>query len=227
MRPQLPLDVPSLCGGFSCPTSTNLDALDDRLFAAHIRNGRLWTAHNIAVDSTGVSSGSEDRDAARWYELVVPVGSGTPTVNQSGTIFDSTPSASFAHWYWIPSVVVSGQGHAAIGFSAAGANFNANAATTGRLVNDSLGSVDAPNIFTSSSDIYSPADAQNGGPHRWGDYSFTSVDPNDDMTMWSVQEWCDGGSTYGVEVVKLLAPPPAHPASAAPGLSPPDNPQQM
>src|SRR5438552_5270938 len=48
-------------------TSGQLDALDDRLFAAHIRNGRLWTAHNIAVDSTGVASPSRDRDAERWY----------------------------------------------------------------------------------------------------------------------------------------------------------------
>src|SRR5438045_9740247 len=69
-------------------TSGQLDALDDRLFAAHIRNGRLWTAHNIAVDATGVSSPSRDRDAARWYELSVPVGSGTTLVVESGTIFE-------------------------------------------------------------------------------------------------------------------------------------------
>ena len=37
-------------------TNGNLNALDDRLFAAHIRNGRLWTAHNIAVDAAGVAS---------------------------------------------------------------------------------------------------------------------------------------------------------------------------
>src|SRR5207302_2571306 len=69
----------------SSGTAGQLDALDDRLFAAHIRNGRLWTAHNIAVDATGVGSASADRDAARWYELSVPGGSGTPTVVQSGT----------------------------------------------------------------------------------------------------------------------------------------------
>src|SRR5690349_13466385 len=67
-------------------TSIGLDALDDRLFAAHIRNGRLWTAHNIAVDGSGNGTSSGDRDAVRWYELSVPVGTGTPTVNQSGTI---------------------------------------------------------------------------------------------------------------------------------------------
>ena len=193
-------------------TSGQLDALDDRLFAAHIRNGRLWTAHNIAVDSTGVASPSRDRDAARWYELSVPVGSGTPTVVESGTIFDSAATASSARWYWIPSVVVSGQGHAAFGFSTAGPAFRINAATTGRLATDTLGTVNAPTLLTGSSTSYNPSD---GSPHRWGDYSFTSVDPSDDMTMWTIQEFCDGSNTYGLEVAKLIAPAPATPSSAS------------
>src|SRR5437763_4125777 len=193
-------------------TNGQLDALDDRLFAAHIRNGRLWTAHNIAVDSTGVASASRDRDAARWYELSVPVGSGTPTVVESGTIFDSAATASSARWYWIPSVVVSGQGHAAFGFSTAGPAFRINAATAGRLATDTLGTVNAPTLLTGSSTSYNPSD---GSPHRWGDYSFTSVDPSDDMTMWTIQEFCDGSNTYGLEVAKLIAPAPATPASAS------------
>src|SRR5438128_1557432 len=194
-------------------TSGQLDALDDRLFAAHIRNGRLWTAHNIAVDATGVAtSGSGARDAVRWYELSVPVGSGTPTVAESGTIYDPTSLASSARQYWIPSVVVSGQGRAAFGFSTAGSSFRINAATTGRLVNDTPGTVNAPTIFTASGASYNPSD---GSPHRWGDYSFTSVDPSDDMTMWTIQEFCDGTNTYGLEVAKLVAPPPATPASAS------------
>ncbi len=99
--------------------SGKLDALDDRLFAAHIRNGRLWTAHNIAVLATGVASdtGGTRRNAVRWYELIVPVGSGTPTVNQSGTIFDSAATTAAARQYLMPTVTVSGQGHAALGFS--------------------------------------------------------------------------------------------------------------
>lgn len=193
-------------------TFAPIDSLDDRLFAAHIRNGRLWTAHNIAVDATGVASPSRDRDAARWYELSVPVGSGTPTVVESGTIFDSAATASSARWYWIPSVVVSGQGHAAFGFSTAGPSFRINAATTGRLATDALGTVNAPTLLTASGTSYNPGD---GSPHRWGDYSFTSVDPGDDMTMWTIQEFCDGNNTYGLEVAKLLAPAPATPSSAS------------
>ena len=206
-------------------TNGQLDALDDRLFAAQIRNGRLWTAHNIAVDANGIAQpcsvaspggpcDSNRRTGVRWYELNVPTGSGTPTVVQSGTIYDPTALVSSARQYWIPSVAVSGQGHAALGFSTAGTPFRVNAATTGRLTGDALGTVNAPGLLTASSASYNPLDNSGQPINRWGDYSFTSVDPNDDMTMWTLQEFCDGQNTYGVEVAKLIAPPPATPTSA-------------
>lgn len=201
-----------------------LDNLDDRLFAAAMRNGRLWTAHNIGVTNSGVASGSPNRDGSRWYELQSL--SGSPSVRQSGTLYDnSSPDDSNQRSYWIPSITVSGQGHAALGCSIAGVNEHANAFTTGRLAGDTLGTLeDGPGGsslpgYTSSSTAYNPP-GDPGAPRRWGDYSFTSVDPDDDMTMWTIQEWCNGTNTYGAEAVKLIAPPPATPAIAAPRYVP-------
>ncbi|MCA1634524.1 MAG: lamin tail domain-containing protein [Acidobacteria bacterium] len=195
----------------------NLDALDDRLMTAHIRAGRLWTAHAISVLATGVSSGTnaERRDAVRWYELVVPPTTGTPTVNQSGTVFDTAATRATSREFFIPSVMVSGQGHAALGYSTAGTPFRADAATNGRLAGDALGTLGAVNIYTASSTAYNPP-SDPGSPRRWGDYSFTSLDPKDDMTMWTVQQFCNSTNTYGAQVVKLLAPPPPAAAVAVP-----------
>lgn len=199
-----------------------LDALDDRLFAAHIRNGRLWTAHNIAVTSAGVASttDAQRRDAVRWYELNgirSTDNGGTPVVVQSGTIFDGAVTLSSARQYWIPSVMVSGQGHAALGFSTAGTPFRADAATVGRLVGDTLGTVQIVTNYTASTTAYNPSSDPGGtSGRRWGDYSFTSLDPNDDMTMWTIQEFCDASNSYGVRVTKLIAPPPAIPAGTSP-----------
>jgi Divergent InlB B-repeat domain len=199
-----------------------LDSLEDRIFAAHIRNGRLWTAHNIAVSATGVAatSGAQRRDAVRWYELNgirSTDNGGTPVVVQSGTIFDNTASLSNTRQYWMPSVMVSGQGHAALGFSTAGTPFHINAATAGRLVGDPLGTLQAFTNYTASATAYNPSsDPGSSTGRRWGDYSFTSLDPNDDMTMWTIQEFCDSANSYGVRVVKLFAPPPATPVSCSP-----------
>jgi hypothetical protein len=198
-------------------SSAVLDALDDRLFAASIRNGKLWTAHNIQVNSSGVASASGGRDGSRWYELTNMTG--TPSIVESGTIFDAAASNPLS--FWIPTVMVSGQGHAAFIFSSSGAAARINVSTSGRLVSDALGTTQGVTTITASSTTYN----QSGGPpERWGDYSFVSLDPNDDMTMWGVEGYCNSTNSWGEHAAKLLAPPPpaltsASPNSLAPGQS--------
>ncbi len=207
-----PIAVPHL--GNTGGTKGLLDSLNDRVLMGCIRNGTLWTAHVINVDSNGVAtSGSPTRCGSRWYQFSNLTTS--PTVAQSGTVFDSTITNPLS--YWMPSIAISGQGHVAMGFSSAGAAAHANAAYTGRLAGDSPGTMGAPAAFTASSTAYNP---NNNNPRRWGDYSYTSVDPNDDMTMWTTQEFCDSTNSYGTRVLKLLAPPPATPASCSPSSLP-------
>ena len=136
---------------------------------------------------------------------------------QSGTIFDSAATLAAARAFSIPSVMVSGQGHAALGFTTAGSPFRIDAATNGRLAGDTLGTTGTVALYTASSTAYNPpGDPGGGAGRRWGDYSFTSLDPLDDMTMWTVQEYCNATNTYGARVAQLLAPPPATPTTAAP-----------
>lgn len=202
-----------------------LDTIDDRLFAAHIRNGRLWTAHNIAVTAAGVGSNAnaQRRNGVRWYELNVPVTVGTPTITQSGTIFDTAATRAAARQFSFPTVTVSGQGHAAFGYSTAGAPFRVDAATNGRLAADTLGTSGAVALYTASSTAYNPP-GDPGPNRRWGDYSFTSLDPKDDMTMWTIQEYCNGTNTYNTRLVKLIAPGPPTPLTPAPAAIQLNNP---
>lgn len=218
-----PLTVPHL--GNTGGTNGNIDALDDRIFAAVMRNGRLWTAHTIRVTSAGVASSSTvgTRNAVRWYEFQNISAPGTPTVFQSGTIYDG--AATNPRFYWNPTIMISGQGHAAVGFSTAGAAESINAGTTGRLVTDVTGTMQSPPfLYTSSSTAYNPiSDPGGAGGRRWGDYSYVSVDPQDDMTMWVVQQFCNAANNYGCRVAKLLAPPPPVLISSTPAIVPPGN----
>jgi len=198
----------------------NLDALDDRLFAAAIRKNKitgtsaLWTAHNIQVNSSGTASSSGGRNGSRWYEI----GSltGTPSLVQSGTLFDS--AATNPRGFWIPSVAASGQGHMALGCSYAGINDFAGVATAGRLRTDAAGSIQAATLAVVSSTAYNLSESPD--PHRWGDFSQVVVDPTDDMTMWTFQEYCNANNSWGVQAVQLRAPPPATPTSASPASLP-------
>jgi hypothetical protein len=213
------ITVPHL--GNTGGTSGNLDGIDYRLMGAHFRNGSLWTTENIAVDNTGAGSTVDPtvtRMGVRWYQLNgIPTGQ-TPTVVQSGTVYQ--PSASNTtdqRSYWMGSIMVSGQGHVAMGFSVAGANEHINAGTVGRLANDAPGAMRTPLLYTASATAYNPSGDPGGtGGRRWGDYSYTCLDPSDDMTMWTIQEFCNAANSYGVQVVKLLAPGPATPSSCSP-----------
>ena len=223
---RFPLTVNHL--GDTGGTNGNLDALDDRLYSAMIRNGRLWTAHNIGVNNTGVAGATNNRNAARWYELQNL--NGAPTVVQSGTLFDNnaTNDANQRN-YWLPTIAVSGQGHAAMGTSIAGTNERINAFVTGRQSGDTLGTMrEGPGGaalpgYTASATAYNPP-GDPGPPRRWGDYSATAVDPLDDMTMWTFQEYNDGTNTYGVRGVRLIAPPPPAALTALPAYANIDQP---
>ncbi len=207
-----PIPVPHQGG-----TTGDLDALDDRLTSSQIRNGSLWTSHNIGVDSSGAVPTDPlniDRNGIRWYEITDLAGS--PGVAQSGTIYDST--ATNPKFYWIPSIMVSGQGHAVVGFNSAGANDYINAGVAGRLTGDTAGTMGAPLLYTNNTSFaYNPA-SDTSSPRLWGAYSHTSLDPEDDMTMWTIQEYCDAANSYGLQVLKIIAPPPATPSSATPSM---------
>jgi len=188
--------------------STNpLDTLDDRLINAQLRNGDLWAAQNICVDATGVAplAGPCDRDAIRWYDVIIE----TASLNQSGTVFDAT--ATNPLFYYHPSINVSGQGHVALGFTESGVASHAQAATVGRLATDATGTMEAINVYQASTFDYNFSPANN--PQFWGNYSYTSVDPNDDQTLWTIVEFANALNSWGVEAVKLIAPPPATPSA--------------
>src|SRR5438876_753402 len=116
-----PINVPHL--GNTGGNSGYLDGLDNRLLAAHVRNGRLWTTQNIGVNNAGSTTGTFTRNAVRWYELQGIATGQTPGVFQSGTLFQPSSSNTFDQRnYWMGTIMVSGQGHTAMGFSSAGAD---------------------------------------------------------------------------------------------------------
>lgn len=191
-------------------TSGTVDGLDVRLLAAHYRNGSLWTSQNVGVNSSGTNS-TVDRNGSCWYQITnIPTGQ-TPSVLQSGTVYIGSSNVSC----WMGTIMVSGQGHAAMGCTVAGPSTFLNAAWMGRLVGDPAGAMGVPALYTASSFAYNPTDGSN--PHRWGDFSFTSLDPSDDMTMWTIQEWCQtNGNGFAVQAAQLRAPLPATPVNCNP-----------
>lgn len=196
-------------------STTSVDVNDDRLFAARITKNRftgvltLWTAHSIEVDTTGTANASGNRDGARWYQIQNL--DATPSALQIGTLFDT--AASNPNYFIFPTIAMSAQGHMALGCTSAGGARRLEIWTAGRY-DTSGGTIDAPSQIQSSSTNYTLLDTF--GRNRWGDYSHTTVDPSDGMTIWTFQEYCNGLNSWMTQAAKLIAPPPAAITSLAP-----------
>jgi hypothetical protein len=171
-----PPDVPAL--GSVAP----LDALDTRPMNAVYRNGSVWTAHGISVSS---------RAAIRWYQIN-PV---SVTTQQVGTISDPVLG------YMDGSISVNSNGDLALGFSGSHAGQHAAAYFTGRNAGDPAGATATPILLRAGQGTYNYADS--GGSNRWGDYSLTSVDPVDDFTVWTIQEYARTGNNWGTWIGEL------------------------
>jgi hypothetical protein len=203
---------------YSKSCTYNLDADDERLFAAAIRNGHIWTAHHIETTNGGVGSSSGTRISARWYDLINYSTGSTPSVNQSGTVYSNALTTTRDKNFAYPTIAVNGQGHALMGFTATGYYSYANAGFTYRLNSDPTGTMTVPDSTTASTTAYNPTGdgANSSTTHRWGDYSMTECDPSDDMTFWTIQQFCNATNNYGCRVTQFKAPAPAPLISATP-----------
>jgi hypothetical protein len=118
--------------------------------------------------------------------------------------------------YFQGAVTVSGQGHAVAGFTATDVNFlPPSAAFAYRLRTDPLNTISPAVIYwkgTNTGDIRQTFETANRQT-RWGDYSMTTLDPCDDQTFYTIQEYqapgrLKYGGNWAVAVARIMAPPP-------------------
>lgn len=221
---QATINVPATYYPYDQPaqgSNVPLDALgDERLLDAQmIRNKisgqtSIWTSHHIAVNAGGTAVTADGvanaRNAMRWYQLAE--NNGVLTLTQSGTLFDNT--ATGAKGYWMGTIAASGQGHAVLGSSVASSTLHANSIVAGRYSSQPAGILNPPVNVTNFAAVYNRETS--GEEQRWGDYSHTVVDPSDDMTIWTFQQYTNSTNNWGLRAVQLKAPPPAVPTSITP-----------
>ena len=149
-------------------SSIPLDTIDARLMSAVFRDGFIWTTHTVAVSG---------RAACRWYKVV----GNTSALSQSGTVDD--PSL----YYFDPSISVNINGDVVMGFSGSKSSQFASAYYTGRASTDPAGQMAPPAVLKAGLASHNLIDG--AGRNRWGDYSHTTLDPNDETSLWTIQEY--------------------------------------
>ncbi|MBU0753518.1 MAG: hypothetical protein KJ645_00160, partial [Planctomycetes bacterium] len=169
-------------------SSVPLNTVDERLMMAMYRDGSVWTAHTIDVSG---------RAGCRWYEI----DAATLSLIQWGNVAD--PSL----YFFFPSIAVNRHGDAVMGFSGSKADQYPACYYTGRLASDPAGEMAEPVLYKEGTGPQNNIDYY--GRNRWGDYSYTTIDPGDDTGFWTLQEYghsTDIWGTYGAKL-KMQAPP--------------------
>ncbi len=206
-------DVSNGTGDFApqLSSSRKIDTGDARLTQCVYRNGAIWCANTVFLPNP-----IPTHSAVQWYEID-PTSS---TVRHAGRIQDASAIQFFAY----PSIAVNKFNDALLGFSRFASNQYASADYAYR------GCGDPANTFRDEAQYKAGAGSYfktySGTRNRWGDYSGTWVDPTDDASMWTIQEYAGvppnpNGGTWGTWWGTLA--PQSHPGPAAPSPSSSDH----
>lgn len=178
--------VPGYSGPPNVPALGSTTALDHtigvRVMNAVYRNGFVWASHDVSANG---------RSAVRWYQIDPQ----TLSTAQVGTVAD----ASLHYFYG--GIAVNANNDVVIGFSGADASQYAGCYYTGRRGSDPLNAMAIPVQYKEGTGPQNNIDGF--GRNRWGDYSITSVDPVDDATFWTIQEYGHAVNIWGTWIAKL------------------------
>jgi hypothetical protein len=120
---------------------------------------------------------AQQRAGIRWYEIRVT--GGVPAIQQQSTYLPDDTA-----WRWMGSAAMDKQGNLAIGYSKSSPTIYPRIVYAGRLVTDPLNT-----LGQGERRMKKGTGAQTSTFARWGDYSMLAVDPADDCTFWSTQEY--------------------------------------
>ncbi|MGA7966639.1 MAG: choice-of-anchor J domain-containing protein, partial [Gammaproteobacteria bacterium] len=169
-----------------------LDSLGDRLmFRLAYRNYGDHQAMvvNQTVGTSGGGGPSNPPAGIRWYEIDAPAGAtstSTFTIAQQGTYMPGDGTSR-----WMGSIAMDHVGDIGLGYSMSSTSLDPSAGFTGQTVGAASGVLDAgETMFVTGTGV------QQGTGNRWGDYSATVVDPVDDCTFWTSQEYISATGQY-------------------------------
>src|SRR5438046_2210287 len=134
----------------------------------------LWASH---LNFLNYPSGPI---AVRWYQFDVTGGNFPANAVQQ----QDWSNGNDGLWRWMPSIAVDQSGNTAIGYSTSNTTIFPSIRYAGRLVSDPPG-----NLAQGEAIMTNGGGAQTHPAGRWGDYTYTSVDPSNGMDFWHVNEY--------------------------------------
>jgi hypothetical protein len=196
-------------------SSENIDTEDGHILSCVYRNGSLWASHTVYLPATGTPT----RTAAQWWQINMSA-SALGQVQQFGRIDDPTA----ANFYAFPTLAVNQYGDVMLGYAHFGTGIYASGAYSMRLASDPPNTMESEVMLKAGAAPYFKDFGT--GENRWGDFTATVVDPVDDTSMWTIQEYAGQSNMWGTwwgsitPGASAATPTPAATATPAPVATP-------
>jgi hypothetical protein len=173
--------------GVNAPQSggTSIDLGDQRIQNVFYRAGSIWSAQTIFMPTS-----SPTYAGLQIARLNPYAGSHIETIR----FLD----ASGAGMYGYPSIAVNDDGDFFVGYGAFFTTTFASGYFSYRR--NGSGSFEHFNI---ANGLANYVKNDRSGKNRWGDYTATAIDPEDDKAVWTIQEYARTGNTWGTNWAKV------------------------
>jgi len=160
-------------------TSQLLATLGDKIMTPLVYQNRSGT-ESLWADQTTVLNYPNGPTVVRWYQFDVTGGNfpATPVQQQDWS------NANDGLWRFMPSVAVDQNGNTAIGYSLSSSSMFPGIRYAGRLAGDPPN-----NLGQGENTMFTGTGSETDTNGRWGDYSYTSIDPSDGLSFWHVNEY--------------------------------------
>ena len=175
----LPQSAPN-SGASACSPPCLIESQDAQIRSAPVyRGGFIYYTQTLGLPSSGLT-----HTGVQWTKLNTPSGS----FADGGRIDDATAtSTNGGKWYAYPHIAVNAAGDFIVGYSQLSSAQHPSAGYSMHLAADAPGTIRDPVIYKAGEDYYHKDFGS--GRNRWGDFSQAQVDPSDDQSLWTVQEY--------------------------------------
>jgi len=159
-------------------TNNRIQTLGDRMMTPVVYQN-LGGTESLWADYTTIINFPSGPTTVRWYQFDVTGGNfpATPLQQQDWN------NGGDDLFRFMPSIAVDESGNAAIGYSVSSSTTFPGIRYAGRLVGDP-----PSNMGQGEASMFNGTGSQTNGS-RWGDYSYLSIDPADNMSFWHVNEY--------------------------------------
>jgi hypothetical protein len=169
--------------------------VDNRFTGSVVQIGATtWAVRCISVPS----SAGPNNAGVQWFRM----DAAGAVVLETGQIADNTGTTDFI----FPSIAANASGDVVIGYSSSNdeTRFNSSFASVGRFDGVST-QFNPPTLLRAGVSDFVRLDGSNR--NRWGDYSATTLDPQDPRRFWTIQEFVSATDIYSTQISEIVVTP--------------------